>query len=658
MAILSDFRGLENENPYVHVRAFEEVIGSFYAQNVIETAKLRFFPFSLKDKAKGWLYTLKPRSIGSWGEMTQEFYKKFFPPHKVQQVKRKISNFAQGNDETLFMAWERFKDTYNFCPTHGYDTWRLVSYFYEGLQPRDRQFVQVACGGGFLQKEPEDAMDYLDEIAENSNTWNGPSPLDSTYRNRSSTTTSDGNVFRLREEDNMNAKISLLTKEIEALKLKGSRGINAVYREDPMEACRICQEIDRTTSACKSLSQFLNVLEEQKQGEQNQRFDTMFTRIDEEMRETKSQVARLTEALSRTERGKLPSQTQPNPNNQTAKVVNTDKFEEVKSITILRSGKEIRKDAPKANEKSKETSAEKDESGITKSNDIEKCPFPTPFPQALKLPKNLDVTSEILEYLHQIKVNLPLLHLIKQMPFYAKVSAIIQHKFPPKYKDPGCPTISCTIGDYNIERALLDLGASVNLLPFSVYLQLGLGELKPTSVTLQLADRSVRKSRGVVEDVLITFGSIIAELNIFNVNPQQLVDEECEYVNFIEILEEEQVVVAKKPPRSKKKSLHAYLDAPKLKLKQPPRDLPCASIEPHATSTVKVHSKESVNQEVEKAGEKTKFFERHKTKRKVLQNTRLSKKLLNSSKGVALHVARMKSARGSNYSFGGSRSEG
>ena len=104
MAILLDFRRLENENPYVHVRAFEEVIGSFYAQNVIETTKLRFFPFSLKDKAKGWLYTVKPRFIGSWGEMTQEFYKKFFPPHKVQQAKRKISNFVQGNDKTLFMA--------------------------------------------------------------------------------------------------------------------------------------------------------------------------------------------------------------------------------------------------------------------------------------------------------------------------------------------------------------------------------------------------------------------------------------------------------------------------------------------------------------------------------------------------------------------------
>uniref|UniRef100_A0A2N9FAX8 Aspartic peptidase DDI1-type domain-containing protein n=1 Tax=Fagus sylvatica TaxID=28930 RepID=A0A2N9FAX8_FAGSY len=184
-----------------------------------------------------------------------------------------------------------------------------------------------------------------------------------------------------------------------------------------------------------------------------------------------------------------------------------------------------------------------------------------------------------------------------------------------KYKDLGYPTISCTIGDYIIEHALLDLGASVNLLPFSVYLQLGLGELKPTFVTLQLADRSVRKPTRVVEDVLEWknedhFGSMTAELNIFNVNPQQLVDEE--------LLEEEQVVVAKKPPR--------------------------------------IPSKMSV--EIEKEGEKIKTFERHKTKRKVFQDTRLSKKLLNSSKGVALHVARMKSVRGSNYSFGGSRSGG
>ena len=64
------------------------------------------------------------------------------------------------------------------------------------------------------------------------------------------------------------------------------------------------------------------------------------------------------------------------------------------------------------------------------------------------------------------------------------ISTVIQHKTPPKNKDPSCPTISCSIGDYIMEHALLNLGASVNLIPFSVYQKLGLGELKPTSVTL------------------------------------------------------------------------------------------------------------------------------------------------------------------------------
>ena len=116
--------------------------------------------------------------------------------------------------------------------------------------------------------------------------------------------------------------------------------------------------------------------------------------------------------------------------------------------------------------------------------------------------------------------------IIKQVPAYAKflkglctikkglgiekkaflteqVSAIIQGKNPVKYKDPGSPTISVDIGGTYVDKALLDLGASVNLLPYSVYKQLGLGELKPTNITLSLADRSVKIPKGIVEDVLV-----------------------------------------------------------------------------------------------------------------------------------------------------------
>ena len=84
-----------------------------------------------------------------------------------------------------------------------------------------------------------------------------------------------------------------------------------------------------------------------------------------------------------------------------------------------------------------------------------------------------------------------------------QVNSIIQCKTLVKYKDPGCPTISVNIEGTWVEKALLDLGASVNLVPYSVYKQLGLGELKPTTITLSLVDRSVKIPKGTIEDVLV-----------------------------------------------------------------------------------------------------------------------------------------------------------
>ena len=84
-----------------------------------------------------------------------------------------------------------------------------------------------------------------------------------------------------------------------------------------------------------------------------------------------------------------------------------------------------------------------------------------------------------------------------------QVSAIIQSKTPVKYKDPGSPTILVNIGGTCVDKALLDLGASVNLLPYSVYKQLGFGELNPTTIFLSLANKSVKIPKGIVEDVLL-----------------------------------------------------------------------------------------------------------------------------------------------------------
>jgi hypothetical protein len=92
---------------------------------------------------------------------------------------------------------------------------------------------------------------------------------------------------------------------------------------------------------------------------------------------------------------------------------------------------------------------------------------------------------------------------------FSRTSVILQKNNALKYKDPDCPTISCFIGEHKIKKALLDLGASVNLLPYSGFQSLNLGELKPTSVTLLLADRSVKVPREIVEDVLVQVDKFI-----------------------------------------------------------------------------------------------------------------------------------------------------
>ena len=90
---------------------------------------------------------------------------------------------------------------------------------------------------------------------------------------------------------------------------------------------------------------------------------------------------------------------------------------------------------------------------------------------------------------------------------FSRTSVILQNNNTLKYKDPDCHTISWFIGEHKIETALLDLGASVNLLPYSVFQSLNLDELKPTSVIL--ADRSVKVPRGIIEDVLVQVDKFI-----------------------------------------------------------------------------------------------------------------------------------------------------
>ena len=259
----------------------------------------------------------------------------------------------------------------------------------------------------------------------------------------------------------------------------------------------------------------------------NKKIDNMHSEISNKYDNLKSSISRLSNQQQGPEKGKFLSQTQQNPRGMHEIGSSSDpnaRIDEVKAIVTLRSGTELRPTVPDPAKRAPtvvEPLKEEPPAGEEVKHSV-----PPPFPQALRKRKKLVNQTEILEVLRQVKVNIPILDMIKQAPTYAKflkdlctvkrgfnvnkkaflteqVSAIIECKTPVKYKDPGCPTISVNIGGTCVEKALLDLGESVNLLPFSMYKQLGLGELKPTTITLSLADRSIKIPKGTVEDVLI-----------------------------------------------------------------------------------------------------------------------------------------------------------
>ncbi|KAK4724660.1 hypothetical protein R3W88_027439 [Solanum pinnatisectum] len=166
---------------------------------------------------------------------------------------------------------------------------------------------------------------------------------------------------------------------------------------------------------------------------------------------------------------------------------------------------------------------------------------PPPFPQKFKKQKEDECFGKFLSLLKQVHINLPLVDVFQGIPRYAKYmkeivankrrlteyetvalteecSSIIQNKLPTKLKDPGSFMVQITIGQSIHAQELCDLGASMNLMPTFLYKKLGLGSRKPTTIILPLADISVARPEGVVEDVLVQVGSLIFPVDFVVLN--------------------------------------------------------------------------------------------------------------------------------------------
>ncbi|XP_057760587.1 uncharacterized protein LOC130980966 [Arachis stenosperma] len=149
-----------------------------------------------------------------------------------------------------------------------------------------------------------------------------------------------------------------------------------------------------------------------------------------------------------------------------------------------------------------------------------------PFPQLLNGAVGKRIYSRFLDLFASLHVNIPFIKAIQQMPAFIKYmkellprksslkggqtivlnkecSALIQPELPAKRRDPGSFHIPCAIGETMFDRALCDLGASINLLPLSLVKRLQINEIMPTDVVIRLADKTQKQAIGVVENVLL-----------------------------------------------------------------------------------------------------------------------------------------------------------
>ncbi|XP_063938416.1 uncharacterized protein LOC135148083 [Daucus carota subsp. sativus] len=609
------FGGSPTEDPNTHIRDFIEICDTFKFNGVTDDAiRLRLFPISLRDKAKGWLHSLPAGSITTWEDLAQKFLTKFFPMAKTAAIRNAITQFSQLSGETLCEAWERYKEMLRKCPHHGMPDWMVINCFYNGLGPQSRPMLDAASGGALWAKSYDEAYELIEMMAANEY----QNPTQRLHQGKAA------GILDVDATTAIAAQLKALTMKVDSLANLGT--------QQPPSVCELCagaHSSDQCAISSES-AQFVSNFQRSQQPapatyhpnnrnhpnfswsnnqnympQQQQQFQQQGSRpfnpsgfqqqfaprqqfhppgfqqqnhgvagqssnerseLEElrlmvksqsvSIKTLENQIGQITNALINRPQGTLPSDTEANPGKKEVK-------EQVQAVT-LRSGK-VTKDKESATERNKEESEQQVETTVLSSesgsgktvveadkkeineeaskesteksspksdNGVKQVYPPPPFPKRLQKHKLDKQFAKFLEVFKKLQINIPFAEALEQMPSYAKFmkgilsrklkleeletvalteecSAVLQQKLPPKLKDPGSFTIPCTIGQLSFDKCLCDLGASINLMPLSVFKKLGLPEPKPTNMSLQLADRSITYPRGIVEDVLVKVDKLI-----------------------------------------------------------------------------------------------------------------------------------------------------
>ena len=150
----------------------------------------------------------------------------------------------------------------NACPHHGFDTWLLVSYFYDGISPSMKQPLETLCGGDIMSKNPKEALDFLSYVVEASKGLDEPNPREMERMRPQSSIR--GGMYSLPKDMDMKAKVSTLARRSKELEMRRLHEVQtAIEIPVPHKPCFICQSTEHLGEQCLTIPAMREMFVEQ-----------------------------------------------------------------------------------------------------------------------------------------------------------------------------------------------------------------------------------------------------------------------------------------------------------------------------------------------------------------------------------------------------------
>ncbi|XP_047978855.1 uncharacterized protein LOC125220756 [Salvia hispanica] len=512
------FAGRATEDANRHLSKFVEISNTLKLNGVDDDSiRVRLFPFSLTDSAKEWFECMPREKVSTWKDIVAAFLDKYYPSGTILKLKSEIFQFIQGHDEPLYEAFARFKALLRKCPNHGFTVDHQVGILYNGFNEKICAMLDSGANGGFLRKSGEEAMAVIEEFATNSRGW-------SKERH---------NLKRIVAVEE--AEESSFAKELAELRVRVDQ-MDSSRKEDPIPPTSIIavskpetptptvEEINYMQGGGFNVSKG-GVVETLKKEEKYEQGITRILEVIAQDRKVNDTKIGVVEArINNLEQGMNTISTAiANINTQMEQIQKKLDEDRAKAATRVDDvnkkwvAKQKTGDCPVAGGPPHTTrrTATEAQNGVCPA--IGRPPHTmrraatemaeAPAQQGLvrhngiEIPRYAKLLREaVMRKRKPTKADLKLPH---------HCSEIIQKEKAVKQRDPGQFIIRCRIGEGKVDKALCDLGSSINLMPLKYYEKLNIGPLKTSDVTLRLADNSTIKTFGMIEDVLVKIDDFI-----------------------------------------------------------------------------------------------------------------------------------------------------